>query len=85
MEWESVIELLLEPGSLHAKTHSGFRGHPGPHAAASGRMGGKCQVHVCHCAVLTGNLLCQVPQVRFPAFVVLSLVEAVVAEAPGGL
>lgn len=76
---------MLKPVSVQAETQGNFCGHAGLNTGASGGMDGKCQPCVCQCVVNTGPVLCQLPRVRMSVFVVMSLVEAVVAEAPWGL
>lgn len=83
--WGPVLELLLKLASVYTETQGGFRGHAGLCMGASGRTSGKCQLCLCRCVVNTRNMLTQLPPVRMPVFVVMSLVEAVVAEVLWGL
>lgn len=82
--WGPVLELLLKLASVYAATQGDFHGHAGLGMGASGRTSGKCQLCLCHRVVNTRNMLTQLPPVRMPVFVVMSLLEAVVAEVLWG-
>lgn len=73
MGWEPGIEILLKPVSVHAETQGSFWGTQ------------VCQLHMCLCAVNTGKLLCWLPWVRLPIFVITGIIEDVAVEAPWGL